>query len=310
MNTSNTQFSNTQFSINGAQVVAPGRIFYWSVRRELWEYRSLYIAPLAVAALFLFGFLISLVHLPQKMRSLAMLGSMQQSDRIQEPYHLASALMMGVALIVALFYCIDAMHGERRDRSILFWKSMPVSDLMTVLAKAAIPLVFLQLLAFALSVALQWIMILASSVVLLVSGGSVATLWGNLPLIQMWWMLLYHLIAVHSLYYAPVYAYLLLVSAWARRAPFLWAGLPLLAIAVMEKIAFNSWHFASFLQSRVVGSGNDAGDMTAPAYSMVHSPSVLVLIQFLFSPGLWVGLAFAATFLAGAVWLRRSRGPI
>jgi ABC-2 type transport system permease protein len=310
VNTSNTQSFNTQFPSNAAQVVAPGRVFYWSMRRELWEYRSLYVAPLAVAALFLFGFLISLVHFPSKMRALAMLSPMQQSDRIQEPYHLASALMMGVALIVALFYCIDAMHGERRDRSILFWKSMPVSDRMTVLAKAAIPMVFLQLLAFALSVAMQWIMILASSVVLLVSGGSVATLWGNLPLIQMWWMLLYHLIAVHSLYYAPVYAYLLLVSAWARRAPFLWAGLPLLAIAVAEKIAFNSWHFASFLQSRVVGSGNDAGDVTAPVYSMVHSPSVLILIEYLVSPGLWIGLAFAAAFLAGAIWLRRSQGPI
>ena len=80
---------------------------------------------------------------------------------------------------MSVFYCLDALHGERRDRSILFWKSLPVSDLTTVLAKASIPLVILPLLTFAITVAMQWIMLLVSSAVLLVSGQSVATLWTN-----------------------------------------------------------------------------------------------------------------------------------
>ena len=58
---------------------------------------------------------------------------------------------MGTAFIVGIFYSLDALHGERRDRSILFWKSMPVSDLTTVLSKASIPLVVLPLLSFAIS---------------------------------------------------------------------------------------------------------------------------------------------------------------
>ena len=175
---------------------------------------------------------------------------MQQHELIQQPYNFAALLIMGTTFVVAMFYCLDALHGERRDRSILFWKSLPVSDLTTVLSKASIPLVVLPLLTFAITIATQWIMLLLSTAVLLVSGLSVATLWTNLPLFQMSLMLLYHLLAVHALWYAPIYGWLLLVSGWARRAAFLWAALPLLAIGVVEKIAFNTSHFAAMLQSR------------------------------------------------------------
>ena len=104
-------------------------------------------------------------------------------------------------------------------------------------------------------------MLLLSSVILSAGGLSVATLWSHLSLFQMSLMLLYHLLAVHSLWYAPFYGWLLLVSAWARRAPFLWAVLPPLAIGVGEKIAFNTSHFGTFLLHRL-GGGTEA--MTAP----------------------------------------------
>ena len=71
------------------------------------------------------------------------------------PYSHAAMLLMVTAFIVGVFYCLDALHGERRDRSILFWKSLPVSDLTTVLSKASIPLVVLPLLVFAITVATQ-----------------------------------------------------------------------------------------------------------------------------------------------------------
>ncbi len=127
---------------------------------------------------------------------------------------------MGAAFIVGMFYCLDALHGERRDRSILFWKSLPVSDLTTVLSKASIPLVILPLLAFAITVVTQWIMLLLSSLVLAGSGPSAGDAMEQLPLFQMSVMLLYHLVTVHVLWYAPIYAWFLLVSGWARRAAF------------------------------------------------------------------------------------------
>jgi len=295
-----------------SQVIAPAvitasRRMYWSVRRELWESRSIYLAPLAAAALFLFGFSISTIHLRDKMRAALALDPMRQHALIEQPYNLAALLIMFTTFIVGVFYCLDALHGERRDRGILFWKSLPVSDLTTVLSKASIPLVVLPLLTLAITVAAQFIMLLLSSVVLLGSGLSVATLWTQVSPFQMSLMLLYHLVTVHALWYAPIYGWLLLVSGWARRAAFLWAGLPLLAIGVVEKVAFNSSHFAAILGDRM-GGGAEA--VTAPGTVPMDPMTHLTPGHFLSSPGLWIGLAIAAAFLAAAVRLRRYREPI
>ena len=288
--------------------MTPTRPLYWSVRRELWENRSIYLAPLIAAGVVLFGFLISLRFLPMKMRAAALFDPMLQHEFIQKPYHLASFLIMGAAFIVAIFYCLDALHSERRDRSILFWKSLPVSDLTTVLAKATVPLVILPLLAFAITVVTQWIMLLLSSLVLAGSGPNLAMLWSELPLFPLSVMLLYHLVTVHVLWYAPIYAWFLLVSGWARRATFLWAVLPPLAICVIEKIAFNTSYFATWLGSRFIG-GTDGASYAAASMSM-DPMAQFHLGRFLINPELWIGLALAAAFLAAAVRLRRYQGPI
>ena len=225
--------------------VSPTRPLYWSVRRELWENRSIYIAPLAVAALFLFGFSISIIRLALKMRVALALDPVRQHELIEQPYNLAALLIMGTTFIVGVVYCLDALHGERRDRSILFWKSLPVSDLTTVLAKASVPLLILPLVTFAITVVTYSIMLLLSTAVLAGSGLSAAVPWTRVPLFEMSVMLLYHLLGVHALYHAPIFGWLLLVSSWARRATILWAGLPLLAIGVAEKIAFNTSFFAA-----------------------------------------------------------------
>jgi ABC-2 type transport system permease protein len=290
-------------------VISTTRSLYWSVRRELWENRSIYIAPLAVAGLILFGFLISTIHLPAKMRAVLPLDPMQRRELIEQPFNFAALLLMGTTLIVAVFYCLDALHGERRDRSILFWKSLPVSDLTTVLSKASIPLVVLPLLTFAITIATQWIMLLLNSAVLLGSGVSVATLWTQVPWFQMSLGLLFHLLAVHGLYYAPIYGWLLLVSGWARRAAFLWASLPLLAICVVEKIAFNTSHFGALLQSRLSG-GPEGGTFPVTGSVAIHPLAHLAALHFLGSAGLWIGLVVCAAFLGAAVRLRRYQGPI
>ena len=318
MNTMNTPpnampESSRDSQIIDSQVVAPAvlaatRPFYWSLRRELWENRSIYIAPLAVATLILFGFMISTVHLPDKMRAASALDPMKQHEMIEQPYDFTELLLMGTFLIVAIFYCLDALHGERRDLSILFWKSLPVSDITTVLSKASIPLLLLPLLTWAITIATQWIMLLFSSAVLLGSGQSAAPLWRHLPLFQMWMGLLYHLLFVHGFYFAPVYGWLMLVSGWARRMAFMWAGLPLLAISVVEKIAFNTSYFAAMLGSRLAG-GEDAGALSAPGHAM-DPLTLLSLAKFLISPGMLIGLAIFAVLLAAAMRLRRYQGPI
>jgi ABC-2 type transport system permease protein len=281
--------------------------FLWSLRRELWEYRSIYVAPLAVAGLYLFGFLISMIGLPHKMRALSALDPSHQRDAVTMPFNLAAGLIMASTFIIAIFYSLDALQGERRDRSILFWKSLPVSDLTTVLAKASVPIVILPLLTVVITAATHLVMLLLSAAVLLGSGLSIATPWAQLSLGQMSLGLLYHMVAIHALWYAPIFSWLLLVSAWARRAAFLWAGLPVLAIAAVEKIAFNTSHFTNLLKYRL-GGGPEANAMAGsfPMDSMTH----LTPGRFLLSPGLWIGLAMAAAFLVAAARLRRHRGPI
>ena len=293
--------SSVQSQATASPDISAARRFYWSVQRELWETRSIYIAPLAVAAVILSGFLISTIHLADKMRAALALSPEQQNHAIQQPYVFAEDVLMGTFLIVALFYCLDALYSERRDRSILFWKSLPVSDLTTVLAKASIPVLILPLLTFAITVVTQWIMALLSTVVLLGSGLSAAALWNHLPLFRMWLGLFDHLVGFHGLWYAPFYCWMLLVSAWARRAPFLWAALPPLAIGVVEKIAFNTSYFKALLQYRF--AGNPHADAMDP---LTH----LSPVPFLISPGLWIGLVVAAAFLAAAIRMRRYRDPM
>jgi ABC-2 type transport system permease protein len=220
---------------------------------------------------------------------------------------------MGVVIFVALFYCLEAFQGERRDRSILFWKSLPVSDLTTVLAKASIPFLVIPLLSFGVAVVLQWIMLLLSSVVLGASGQNVAAYWSQLSLGHMQLLLLYHLVAAHVLWPAPIYCWLLLVSAWVRRPSFLWvascAVLPPLAIIAVEKLVFNTTHFAALLGARMSGDTSQIA-VTPPGAFPTHPMTHITPLQFLTSPGLWLGLAVAAAFLAAAVRLRRERGPM
>ena len=302
-------FSGNQEASGLSYYGAPTRPLYWSVWRELWENRSIYIAPLIVAAVQVFGFAISTIGLAERRRAVLLLDPAKQRAAIEQPYDIAAMMMIFTVFIVGVFYCLDALHGERRDRSILFWKSLPVSDLTTVLSKAIIPLAVLPLIAFAITVCVQLIMLLMSSANLLVHGVSPATTWAHFPVFQNWLVLLYGLIAI-ALWHAPIYGWLLLVSGWARRATFLWAVLPFIVIQIFEKITFGTSYFASMLKHRLMGFGPQAFDFHGHSHPTIDSLAQLTPGRYLGSPGLWIGLAFAAVFLAAAVRLRRYRGPI
>jgi len=298
---------NTASNIASSGATAPGynaptRPFYWSVRRELWENRSIYVAPSIVAAIILFGSFVASFHLPERRHNALLLDPARQRAAIELPYDIVAMMLIFTAFIVGVFYCLDALHGERRDRSILFWKSLPVSDLTTVLSKVTVTLVVLSLLSFAIVVVTQFIMLLISTAVLL-PRGLAATTWANFNLFQQSLILLYGLVAI-ALWHAPIYGWALLVSGWVRRATFLWAILPLLGISFFEKITFNTSHFASMLKERVIGFAPEAFAFRA------HEVPQLTPLKYLSTPGLWLGLLFASVFIAAAVRLRRYRGPL
>ena len=302
MNTPSKTAPESPNQSQGTAAMPPTRPFYWSVWRELWENHSIYIAPSIVSAIILFGSFVGSFHLPGRRQNALLLDPARRRAAIELPYDIVAVMLIFTAFIIGVFYCLDALHGERRERSILFWKSLPVSDLTTVLSKVSVSLVVLPLVSFAVIVATQFMMLLISTAALLPSGLA-ATTWANFNLLQQSLVLLYGLIAI-ALWHAPIYGWALLVSGWVRRATFLWAVLPLLGIAFFEKITFNTSHFASMLKDRLLGFAPEAFEFSA------HAIPRLTPGRYLSSPGLWLGLVFAAAFIIAAVRLRRYRGPL
>ena len=316
MSTQSNAVSGAPFdspSVPAAPVQRETSPFCWSVRRELWENRSIYIAPLVATAVGMLAFLISLIYLPHSMQTSEKLDPARQSAMLAQPFAHVAMLVTFTAFLVGLFYSLDALHGERRDRSILFWKSLPVSDRTTVFSKIVIPLVVLPVVVFVLAVISQVTILLISIFALSITGTGAATMWNRIPIFGMVLVLLYGLI-VMALWYAPIYAWFLLVSGWARRATFLWAVIPWIAIAGFEFVAFRTTAFGSLLKDRLFGFAANAFNLQMPNGEMVD-PHLIPLSQltparFLASPSLWLGLIFAAACIATAIRLRRLREPI
>lgn len=283
------------------------RLFYWSVRRELWENRSVYIAPLAMVAFALLGVLLSTIALPHYLRAVA--EGTAKPGRLMGPYSFVAFSVMLVQFFVAAFYSLGALHSERRDRSILFWKSLPVSDLVTVLSKAAIPLIVVPVVTFAIIFSAQLFVMLWSTLVTLVNGISPTLLWSHLDLSTMWVVLPYGLI-VNALWQAPVFAWFILVSGWARRTPILWAVGPFVAPALVEAGAFRTSHIGQFLGERLFGGFAEAYSIKGDGGKAIHYITQLNPVRTFTLAELWIGLAAAAAMLAAAVWLRRRREPI
>ena len=290
--------------VGRAPVLNPARPFFWSVKRELWEYRSVYLAPAVVGVVVLLASIVGLSRLPQSVR--AALAGVTHEDIAAESFGFVATAIAITGLIVAMFYCLGALNNDRRDRSILFWKSLPVSDLLTALSKAFIPLVSIPLVVFAVVLVTQLLILLLSSAVLLANGLSPAMLWLRVPAAS---LALAYGLTVMSLWFAPVFCWLLLVSAWARRMAFLWATLPLLMVAIVEQIGFGTKYFASLLTYRLTGFYAEAFAEHVNGKIVLNPLEALTPLNFLTTAGLWLGLVCAAVFLVGVVWLRRNREP-
>jgi len=285
------------------------RTFLWSVRRELWEHRLIVGVPVVAGAVYLLFYLVRIVMVRHGMHGVWSGDPQKLHGLIGAPYDFAAAVIMGPAFLVGLYYCLDSLYGERRDRSILFWKSMPVSDWMTVLSKLTIPALILPILSFVVTLATQILMLSLSSVLLLGSGVSESTLWKDSSIFHDSVTMLYHMVTVHGLWYAPFYGWLLFVSALVPRAPLVWALLPPFLIGALEMAIFNSRHFFNLLLERL-GGPQTASMAHAHANDVMATMASLGPLEFFSLPGLWIGLAIAAAFLFAAVRLRRARGPV
>lgn len=284
----------------------------WSVRRELWQNRAILLGPLAAGLVLIASFVVGAITAPERVADLLALAAESRHDAIARPYGFAAAMVALGALLVGVFYCLEALQGERLDRSILFWKSLPVSDTTTVLSKACIPLVVLPLLVLTVTLGVQAVMLLASTLGLIATGRDPAALWRELPLLEMPIVLLYG-VGVMTAIHAPLYAWLLMVSAWARRRAVLWAFLPWLGIGAAEQMVFGQHPRFRDLVRYVIF------DPFARAFAVdptsAAPPPVIDRITLLDPaavwgrPGVWIGLGLTAAFLFIAIRLRRDRVP-
>ena len=276
------------------------------IKREYLEHRGAFLYAPAVLLIILTVILVG--SLLSNRYQMAYEVGAPSALKFFEIGFLGVSFLWGTYLLATLFfYYADAFSADRRNNAMLFWKSMPVSDLTTVLSKASIPILVLPLIAFVLTVVVQLVMLLLSSAVLATTGTEVGLLWAGMPFLEASGVHLLHIVGTHGLGWAPLYAWLLLVSAWARRAPILWAVLPPIAVGAVERIAFGTTRFADFLRDYFLGGPMEEGPSGPMTMDMLMPQS---LGEFVSDPGLWLGLAVTALFLLAAVRLRRSRGPI
>jgi ABC-2 type transport system permease protein len=298
----------------------PVRPFYWSVRRELWENRSLFIAPLVAGGIAIIALILNAMHLQQGMQALSVLTPEKQRMLVSGVNGGIAFLITMVMNITVFFYLLDALQGERKDRSVLFWKSLPVSDTTAVLGKLFTALVMSGAIVIAVTLATQLIVLLVATVILMIGGVNPAPIWNNLQLFQLTVALIYGQIAL-GLWYAPVAAWLLLVSAWAKRVAILWAVLTPIAIMLFERVAIGTHYVQDLLAYRLRDGVTTAfvprshaeftvrdGGMNAEVPRNVLD--ALDPVGFFTNPWLWVGLVVAAGLVAAAIWMRRYREPI
>lgn len=214
---------------------------------------------------------------------------------------------------VVFFSLLGSLYEERRDRSVLFFKSMPVSDSLEVLAKLVASVCVAPLVLLAVVIAGQLLIAFFLSIIVLFQGGPVLTLW---PLGDMitGWVSFVSGYSLFALWMMPFFAWLLLVSSFAPRMPFVFAVLPPVVIGIVEKVFFDTEKFASMIASRGEGLGRAIEkNLNHP---MINGPEDIYsglsleiiyngFINSLASGSFWMGLLVAAAMLWGAMELRK-----
>jgi ABC-2 type transport system permease protein len=233
---------------------------------------------------------------------------------------LIAMAFFAVMSIYTTWYLLDCLYADRKDRSILFWKSMPISDTVTVLCKLGVALIVIPVVYFAFADLTTLMMAFVISVRASSYVGS--TLWrGELWLqIQALWL---YMMVTAAIWYLPVAGWLLIVSAWAKRAVILWSILPLLAVAVAERVFLGThvvwhlldarlWGFLAHALRYTPGSANWVTTMIG--HEAITTPvdlwRFLNPAGFFASPATWIGVAVGAALIFGAIQLRMRRAEI
>lgn len=286
----------------------------WLIRREFWENRAIWMIPAAFGGLLLLAALFTQVSIPR-------LTTTQESEEAAAAFLVVVGGMFYLVMgVYSTWYLLDCLYTDRKDRSILFWKSLPVSDVTTVLCKLLVGMVIIPLVYFAAANVTALIAAFILSIRARASIGSSlwnGDVWGQ---IQVLWL---YVIVTAAVWYLPIAGWLMLVSAWAKRAVMLWAVLPPLLLYFLERVFFGthmvgqiisrrltelpkvSFHVSKYMWTNEGGVVDNASG--APVASVWHliNPS-----GFFTSAETWIGVAIGIAFIVAAIQLRMRRSEI
>ena len=302
-------------------------------KREIWEHKSLWIVPAVIGCLgILFAFYGSgalLVAAHQGMINInSNITGVDRMEGVRAFIFGSAAFFNTVMLFMVWFYLMDTLYADRKDRSVLFWKSLPLSDTTIVLSKLFTGMMTAPALMLAAVVVTEIITGILFIIALSLVGVNILPLVFQPGTIILAWITLAFALIVQSLWLLPFYGWFLLCSAWARKLVLAWAVLiPLGAIAA-EGLVIRTHYLASFIFGHIIelfitlvindhysvngvtvgtsiGGKSDVfnhggGDLMTLG-SVAH---VLVL------PEMWIGVAIGIIFVLGAIWLRRNHSEI
>jgi len=229
-------------------------------------------------------------------------------------YWFMSSPVWVVLPFVVFFSLLGTLYEERRDRSVLFWKSMPVADWQEVLVKLAVPVIIAPLIYLAVTAVAQVLVALLLSIIVLAQGGSFFDMWPLGLMVQVWFSSVGSAI-LFAFWAMPLAAWVLFVSSFAERMPFMWAALPPVLIVVVEALFLDSGMFAQWFITHI-GGWVDGGwidngyqvDVDGPREMLMQLTGGSFINTFVATLGniqFWIGLIIAAGFTYGAIHMRK-----
>lgn len=214
------------------------------------------------------------------------------------PYVFAWAIMA----IIMVNYSLTCLSTDRKDGSILFWKSLPVSETQSVLAKLFTALLVIPTIAWLMAVALSLVLFGVAALFAVISqvDGALTFVWQQQMLFSSAWRGIGGFLAA-ALWLSPVIAWLMLASAAAKRTPFLIATIPLLVLFCLEYLLFGTQVLFTGVVHSLVGMFPQRDEL------ILLTPGWPALAQVLLSVEFWLGLILASICIALAIWFRENR---
>ncbi|MDJ0748780.1 MAG: ABC-2 transporter permease [Woeseiaceae bacterium] len=294
------------------------------MKREFWEHRSIWVTPLAIASVISLGTLTALVFAGGFAQELdvAIFGAQNIAGDTERRAMLTGffagptplfALGLG---ILTIFYALDSLYAERKNKSILFWRSLPVTDAETVISKLATAALLIPAVTIVAVIATHIVNLVVLSIWVSMQGGSAGTLvWSSAAFLDNW---LAAILVTYGfvIWMSPFLGWFLFVSAWTKRSPLLIAFLPLALIPMVEGIFFRSAYFAEAVWGRLpqipLFSGvdieamfeNDSMHMDADMISLL---APLDFVKFFTDIDTWIGVVVCGLLTTAAIYVRRYR---